>query len=50
MIMCNQMWGMGRQVKYFPGVMIYVKEKISEVAKYKWKDLKAAEGNYATSI
>lgn len=28
--------------------MIYVKEKISEVAKYKWKDLKAAEGNYAT--
>lgn len=39
---------MGRQVKYFPGVMYYIKEKILKVAKYQWEDLKAAEGIYAT--
>lgn len=39
---------MGRQVMHFPGVMNYVKEKILEMAKYKWKDLKAAKGTYAT--
>lgn len=30
--------------------MKYVKEKILEVAKYQWKDLKAAEETYATWI
>lgn len=38
----------GRQVKYFPGLVNYGKEKILEVAKYQWKDLKAAEGTCAT--
>lgn len=41
---------MGRQAKYFPGVMNYVKEKILKVAKYQQKDLTAADGTYATSI